>query len=83
MITRRIGAAARQVWRLYYDGFREMTVGRTLWVIILVKLFVMFAVMKLLFFPDFLANKAGDDESRADYVRKELTGRGAHEGIRN
>ncbi len=31
--------ALRKVIRFYVEGFREMTVGRTLWAVILVKLF--------------------------------------------
>ena len=38
------------VWRFYRDGFREMTWGRTLWIIILVKLFVLFAVLRAFFY---------------------------------
>ena len=59
-----------RVVRFYMEGFRHMTVGRTLWVIILVKLFVMFAVLKLFFFPDLLAGKS--DEERAACVLEEL-----------
>ena len=41
------------VWRFYSDGFQHMTWGRTLWIIIMVKLFIMFAVLRLFFFtPD-------------------------------
>lgn len=39
-----------KIYRFYRDGFREMTTGRTLWVIILVKLFIMFAILKVFFF---------------------------------
>lgn len=42
----------RKVIRFYVEGFREMTVGRTLWAIILIKLFILFAVLKVFFFPD-------------------------------
>ena len=31
----------RKVIRFYVEGFREMTVGRTLWAIILIKLFIL------------------------------------------
>ena len=31
---------------LYYDGFRSMRLGKTLWTIILIKLFIMFAILK-------------------------------------
>ena len=51
----------RNVIRFYIDGFREMTLGRTLWAIILIKLFVLFAVLKLFFFPDLLAGKRLQD----------------------
>ena len=58
---------------LYCDGFRNMTVGKTLWAIILVKLFVFFVVMKLLFFPNVLKRDFDNDSDRADHVRKELS----------
>lgn len=62
----------RKVWTFYYDGFRSMTIGKTLWIIILVKLFIFFVVMKWLFFPNFLKSNFNSDEDRADYVRNEL-----------
>ena len=43
-----------RVFHLYYDGFRSMTVGKTLWLIIAIKLFIFFVIIKLLFFPNFL-----------------------------
>ena len=46
----------RKVIRFYVEGFREMTVGRTLWAIILIKLFILFAVLKVFFFPDLLGS---------------------------
>ena len=53
------------------EGFREMTLGRTLWAIILIKLFVLFAVMKLLFMPDPLAGQ--NAEERSSHLLEELT----------
>lgn len=41
-----------KVYRFYADGFRTMTLGRVLWAVILIKLFVIFFVLKLFFFPD-------------------------------
>lgn len=60
-----------RVYHLYADGFREMTLGRVLWLVVLVKLFVIFFVLKLFFFPDVLAQKAGGD--KAAYVATQLT----------
>jgi len=63
----------RKVYYLYYDGFRNMTFGRTLWIIILVKLFIMFAILKLFFFPDILRSRFETDEERGDFVIEQLT----------
>lgn len=64
-----------KAYRLYYDGFREMTVGKTLWAVILIKLAIMFLVLKIFFFPSHL--RGMDSQERADYVSGELVGRGA------
>ncbi len=48
---------------LYYDGFRRMTLGKTLWAVIMVKRFIIFAVLKLFFFPDYIKSHAHGDES--------------------
>lgn len=39
-----------QIFHLYYDGFRTMTLGKTLWTIILIKLAIIFLVLKLFSF---------------------------------
>ena len=62
----------RRIWSFYYDGFRSMTVGKTLWIIILLKIFIFFIVMKLLFFPNILKSDFNTDEERAEHVRNEL-----------
>lgn len=59
------------IWRFYIDGFKSMTLGRTLWLVILVKLFIMFFILKLFFFPDFLDTHAPEGEE-ADYVARQL-----------
>ena len=64
---------AYRVFDLYYDGFRNMRLGRTLWAIILIKLFIIFAILKVFFFPDFLKEQAKGDE--AGYVATELVER--------
>lgn len=63
----------KNVFHLYYDGFRSMVVGKALWKIILLKLFIMFAILKVFFFPDFLKTNFATDAERADYVLKNLT----------
>jgi len=60
---------------LYYDGFRHMTLGKTLWTIILIKLFIMFAILKVFFFPNFLKQHAQEGEEDS-FVATELIERG-------
>lgn len=64
-----------RVFDLYYDGFKNMTLGRTLWTIILIKLFIMFAILKVFFFPNFLKEHAQGDEP--SYVAGEFLDRSA------
>ena len=61
---------AYRVFDLYYDGFRHMKLGRTLWAVIIVKLIVIFAVLKVFFFPNFLKEHAQGDE--AGYVATQI-----------
>ena len=67
-------AAAMKVFEFYRDGFANMTVGKSLWKIIFIKLVVMFAVLKLFFFPNYLKEKYDTDEQRANHVLEQMTG---------
>ncbi len=40
----------KTIFHFYADGVRQMTLGRTLWILILLKLFVIFFVLRLFFF---------------------------------
>ena len=62
-----------RIFTFYYEGFRSMTVGRTLWAIILIKLFVMFVILKIFFFPNFLKSNFDNDEDRSNHVIEQLT----------
>ncbi|MGN0210096.1 MAG: DUF4492 domain-containing protein [Muribaculaceae bacterium] len=64
----------KRIVQFYIDGFRRMTIGRSLWLLIIIKLAVIFLVLKLFFFPDVLGSLSSDDE-RAEAVRQTLTER--------
>ena len=74
-MMRPIRSLPARIWTFYYDGFRSMTVGKTLWAIILIKLFIFFVVIKMLFFPNLLQRDLDSDEERANHVRQELISR--------
>jgi hypothetical protein len=63
----------KSVFMFYYEGFKEMTVGKILWMIILIKLAIMFLVLKLFFFPNFLKSNFETENERVEYVIQELT----------
>ena len=57
----------------YIEGFKSMTVGKYLWALIILKLVILFLVLKLFFFPDVLQENYDDDIQRAGAVRSALT----------
>ncbi len=61
-----------RIWNFYRDGFRSMTVGRTLWILIGVKLFIMFAILKVFFFRGHLGQFDDAEGGRESYVREQL-----------
>ena len=62
----------KKIYHFYRVGFKNMTVGKTLWLIVLIKLFIMFIVLKIFFFPNYLNTNFRDDKSRANHVREQL-----------
>ena len=70
-------SAIRQVFRFYMEGFREMRLGKTLWLIILIKLFIMFFILRLFFFPNYLGQFDTDAE-KEEHVSGELIDRASN-----
>ena len=71
MITKKKPLIIRII-NFYIDGFKSMTMGKTLWLVILIKLFIIFFILKLFFFPNYLNSKYNTDAERAQHVRSEL-----------
>lgn len=62
----------RRIFKFYYEGFKQMTIGRTLWAIIIVKLIIIFAFLRVFFFQPALT---GSDTDKASQVRANLVER--------
>ena len=60
-----------RVFNFYREGFRGMTIGKTLWGLILLKLFIMFVILRIFFFQPHM--RGMDAEERSDYVTRQLT----------
>jgi len=73
---RGILATAKRIFNFYIDGFKNMRLGKRLWLIIAVKFFIIFIVIKLLFFPNFLENNFDNDNQRSSYILEQLTQKG-------
>ena len=71
----KINNLLKKIFFFYYDGFRAMTWGRKLWIIVLIKLFIIFAILKVFFFQDYLGSRFGSDREKSEYVIDELTKR--------
>lgn len=70
-----------RIYRFYIEGFRSMTLGRTLWKIIIIKLLIMFGVLKMFFFQNYLKTNFATDEERAGYVLEQLTKPARHNNV--
>jgi uncharacterized membrane protein len=65
-----------KVYDLYYDGFQHMTLGKTLWAVIIVKLIVIFLILKIFFFPNYIKEHATDGQE-PEFVASEVLERTA------
>ncbi len=55
----------RSIVRFYVEGFRQMTWGRTLWILILAKLFVLFFILRPFFFRPALSDHPEEEKPEA------------------
>ena len=58
------------VWNFYVEGFRSMTWGRQLWFLILLKIIILFVLLRGFFFRPTLAGKS--EEKKIEYVGEQL-----------
>ncbi|MCK9254223.1 MAG: DUF4492 domain-containing protein [Bacteroidales bacterium] len=55
--------------------------GKQIWLILLIKLFVIFVLVKFIFFPNFLKTNFSTDKERSDYVFNELINKSENDSI--
>lgn len=64
----------KNIAKFYIDGFKNLEkLGIRLWVIILIKLFIMFIILKIFFFQDFLDKKFDNEKDKSEYILKQIT----------
>jgi hypothetical protein len=57
----------------YVDGFKNLKVGKKLWALIGLKLFIIFFILKTFLFPNVLKEDFTTDEQRSLHVMEQLT----------
>jgi len=63
----------KKIIDFYIDGFKNLPDwARSVWVIILLKLFILFFVFKLFFFQNKLKKEFSTDEERANHVLEQI-----------
>ncbi len=62
-----------QIFNFYKEGFKNLTLGKTLWKIIFIKLFVMFVILKLFVFVVNFNSIFKSDKEKSTFVLKNLT----------
>ncbi len=70
MSNKKQSNVTRKVVEFYIDGFRRMTWGRTLWVLVLLKVIILFAVLRVFFFRPAMAGKS--DAQKSEMVAEQL-----------
>lgn len=63
----------KRTFRFYIDGFKSMTLGRTLWAIIGIKLFIMFAVIRVFFYPTPEVDQYKSEQEKANFYYKQYS----------
>ena len=64
-VTEKRTGKARKVWEFYRDGFRNMTWGRPLIWLVLLKIFILFAILRVFFFRPAMAGMSEREKSEA------------------
>ncbi len=63
----------KAILSFYTEGFANMKLGKRLWLIIAIKLLILFGVIKWFFFPNYLEENFDNDTQRSYYILEQLT----------
>lgn len=70
----KIASPSKFNWfKMFWEGITNMsTLGKTLWILVIIKLIFMFFILKPIFSPNYLNKNFDNKEDKAEHVRKEL-----------
>ncbi len=61
-----------KIFYFYYDGFRNMTLGKSLWLVILLKLLIIFGFLKIFVYDKSLKVDFKTQEEKSKFVSQNL-----------
>jgi hypothetical protein len=62
-----------KIFNFFYEGIRNMSGhSRKLWIIIIIKLVIIFAILRIFLFPDFLNSRYDTEKEKIDHVTEQL-----------
>ena len=73
MSTKEYYLNIKNIYFFYLNGFKNMTVGKTLWKLILIKLFVIFIFLNYFVHDKSLKTEYKTYDEKVDFVYKNLT----------
>ena len=59
------------IYNFYRDGFKNMTWGKQLWLLIFLKAVILFLILRVFFFKPVMSGKT--DDQKSEYVGTQLT----------
>ncbi|WP_394959906.1 DUF4492 domain-containing protein [uncultured Helicobacter sp.] len=62
----------KNIFTFYRDGFRNMKLGKTLWLVIVIKIIVVFVILKVFVYGESLED-LGSAEAKSAFVLENLT----------
>jgi len=63
----------KQLINLYVDGFKNLTLGKTLWKIIIIKLIIIFTFLNYYVYDKSINSEYDTQTKKIDFVYKNLT----------
>jgi hypothetical protein len=67
--------ALQTLYRFYLDGFRNMTVGKTLWKVIVIKLIIILLFLNVVVYDKSIHSEYTTPQEKSDYVYKNMIGK--------
>ncbi|AXH10410.1 DUF4492 domain-containing protein [Malaciobacter halophilus] len=63
----------KSVFNLYYEGFRNLTVGKSLWKIVIIKLITILVILNIFVYDKSFKSEYKTEQEKQDFVFKNMT----------